>query len=357
VKLCRAFCILIFAYTTLYGTSVRTLARVDRIDPVTQIAEIDCREALDLAATYKILNERGERIGDATQLKKIASTRYAFTFQSKRRTLVVGRRIVLEVAADNFSSLSDRPRLPKEARIGYKLRDGVAMQYIPEGLFILGSADTNALHFIPEKYNGRAGNKIDVGSFFIDKHEVTVGQYRRYLEEVRQRIPDTLKDVQADLPLTHVTYREAESYCAWTGKRLPTELEWEKAARGSQIQTVQDETYATANSFPVDEDKASSLCVTSENSNAALPVDRLRDANAYGLVGMCGNAAEWTQSWLLPYRGNTNHDMRFGKRYKVIRGGSFEHPLSLAKSYVRLAGGIPSLATDKRAGFRCARSE
>jgi formylglycine-generating enzyme required for sulfatase activity len=72
---------------------------------------------------------------------------------------------------------------------------------------------------------------------------------------------------------------------------------------------------------------------------------------------MCGNAAEWTSSWLLPYRGNTARDERFGKRYKVIRGGSYEHPLELAKSYVRLAGGIPTLSRDRRAGFRCARSE
>jgi formylglycine-generating enzyme required for sulfatase activity len=107
----------------------------------------------------------------------------------------------------------------------------------------------------------------------------------------------------------------------------------------------------------VPEAKLQTACVTAESSSAPIEISKLTDENIYGLKGMCGNAAEWTSSWLVPYRGNTARDSRFGKRFKVIRGGSYEHPLELAKSYVRLAGGIPSLSADKRAGFRCARSE
>ena len=343
--------------TALAAKSFTTVARVDRIDPVTQVAEIESREVLTAEREYRVLNESGEMMGWAKDVKKHSGVRYTFTFEGKRRALSAGRRIVLTAAESNFSALADRPRQQKETTLGFDLRDKAPMQYIPEGLFVLGSSETNALHFIPADREGRAGNRVDVAGFFIDRHEVTIGQYTRYLEETRRRVPEAMTEKSAMLPLTHVTYREAEAYCAWTGKRLPTELEWEKAARGTQIETNADETYATSRSFPVAESSAADLCVSSDSGAGPVEIDRLKDRNSYGLVGMCGNAAEWTQSWLLPYRGNTRRDERFGKRYKVIRGGSYEHPLELAKSYTRLAGGIPSLAADRRAGFRCARSE
>ncbi|MBX3720928.1 MAG: SUMF1/EgtB/PvdO family nonheme iron enzyme [Turneriella sp.] len=350
---------LIFALfaASLFAKSYTTVARVERIDPVTQTAEIESRDALVSEREYRVLNESGETMGWAKNLKKHSGARYTFTFEGKRRQLSAGRRIVLAAAESNFSALADRPRQQKEPAIGFTLRDPVPMQYIPDGLFILGGGDVRALHFIPTGREGRAANRVDVAAFFIDQHEVTVGQYTRYLEETRQKIPQSMTEMSPGLPLTHMTYREAADYCAWTGKRLPTELEWEKAARGTQIVTTADENYTTAQSFPVPEDQAAQLCVTEENGGSPVEVERLKDRNAFGLTGMCGNAAEWTQSWLLPYRGNTRQDDRFGKRYKVIRGGSYEHPLELAKSYVRLAGGIPSLTRDRRAGFRCARSE
>lgn len=335
----------------------RVAGRISRIDPVTQIAEIDLQEPLSTKNSYRILNESGETIGTAKNVTQGADGHYAFSFDSRRRNLSAGRRVVFTVATENFSALADRPRQQKEPALRMTLRDDAAMQFIPEGLFILGGSDTHALHFIPAERDGRAGNRIDVAGFFIDQHEVTVGQYIRYLEETRQKIPEEMLAQARNLPLTHMTYREAETYCAWTGKRLPTELEWEKAARGTQIMTTSDETYTTSQSFPISEIKASELCVTSDTGGMPIEINKLKDRNEFGLIGMCGNAAEWTSSWLLPYRGNTRQDERFGKRYKVIRGGSFELPLELAKSYARLAGGIPTLSRDRRAGFRCARSE
>ena len=138
---------------------------------------------------------------------------------------------------------------------------------------------------------------------------------------------------------------------------MPTEFEWERAARGEQIISSQAETYVESSAFPLGDISPQEVCVTREKAAAPLDIDKLLDRNPFGLTGMCGNAAEWTSSWLLPYRGNTGRDIRFGRKYKVIRGGSYELPLEFAKSHARLAGGIPSLARDRRAGFRCARSE
>lgn len=353
----RGILLILVISFALVAATYRQVARVERIDPTTQQAEFSLVAQTQVAAEYTVLNESGEVIGSIIAVKRLGNGKLGGTFQGKRRGLIAGRRVTLVAANTGFSSLGDRPFLPREPKERFELRDKTPMVHIPSGMFILGSEDTRALHFVPRENNGRVANRIDLGGFYIDQHEVTVGQFRRYLEETRLRIPEEMLSLSADLPLTHVTYPEAEKYCAWTGKRLPTELEWEKAARGSQLVSVADENYAEIRNYPVDDAMAAQVCVTADNLGEPVEVSRLKDANAYGLTGMCGNAGEWTSSWLLPYRGNTNRDKRFGRRYRVIRGGSYEHPLELAKSYVRLAGGIPTLMKDRRAGFRCARSE
>lgn len=333
------------------------MGRVSRIDPVTHVAELEIDTPLVSNNTYRIINDAGEVMGTAQDVKATSDGHFSFTFDGHKRVLTAGRRVILARRDSGFSALADRPRGSSEPALRFKPKDEVAMLYIPEGTFILGGQQSDALHFIPAQREGKAGNRVDVAAFFIDQHEVTLGQYIRYLTETRQRIPGEYENRDADLPVTHVTFQEAERYCAWTGKRLPTELEWEKAARGVQIVTSGDETYTDERSYPVPDEHAAERCVTAENASEPAPVGKLKDRNAFGIVGMCGNAAEWTSSWLLPYRGSTLQDERFGKRYKVIRGGSYEHSLEHSKSYVRLAGGIPSLSRDRRAGFRCARSE
>jgi formylglycine-generating enzyme required for sulfatase activity len=343
--------------TNVSGYRNKKIARVERIDPVTQVAEISYKGDLEPEKEYRILSESGDLIGFARNLKRPRAGLYSFIFEGKRRALVAGRRVAVLASESNFSSLSDRPRKQNQPKLRYKLRDTAPMVHINDGLFVLGNQDANALHYIPAVRDGKPGNRVDVGGFYIDQHEVTREQFQRYLEETRQRVPADFQTENPNLPVTHVTYKDAENYCAWTGKRLPNEIEWEKAARGTQIKSVLDEQFTETQSFPVPEAKLQTACVTAESSSAPIEISKLTDENIYGIKGMCGNAAEWTSSWLVPYRGNTARDSRFGKRFKVIRGGSYEHPLELAKSYVRLAGGIPSLSADKRAGFRCARSE
>ncbi len=337
--------------------SYRVLGRVSRIDPVTSVAELEIDEPLVTGQIYRIINDSGETIGIAQGIKATGDGIYSFSFDGKRRSLSAGRRVILASTKSNFSALADRPRAQKEPAVRFATKDPAPMAFIAEGPFVLGGQETNALHYIPASREGRAGNRIDLAAFFIDHHEITLGQYSRYLQETRQRIPDDWLNKNPQLPVTHVSYDDADRYCSWAGKRLPNELEWEKAARGTQIFTHGDETYSEARSFPVPDEQAAQLCITSETATAPVEIDRLKDQNVLGLTGMCGNAAEWTSSWLLPYRGSTVQDQRFGKRFKVIRGGSYEHSLELSKSYVRLAGGIPSLSRDRRAGFRCARSE
>ncbi len=341
----------------LWPKGHRMLARVERIDPVTSIAEITSAETLARGQAYLVLNESGETMGTAVDLQVRGAGSYSFRFEGRRRALSAGRRIVVVAQGGAFSALADRPRTIREAGLRYESRDPEPMQLIPDGLLIAGNQQAGELHFVPAGQNGKILNRFDIPAFYLDKHEVTIGQFMRYLEETRSTVPSDWAEASAKQPVTRVSYRQAESYCAWAGKRLPSEFEWERAARGNQIVSSQNEVYAESRSYPVGDQNAQEICVTRENAAAPLDIDQLKDTNSFGLTGMCGNAAEWTNSWLLPYRGNTHHDLRFGKKYKVIRGGSYEHSLEYAKSHVRLAGGIPSLARDRRAGFRCARSD
>lgn len=352
-----AFGALLFFALALSAEKLRVVGRVERIDPVTAIAELKSHPPLDPSKSYTVLNENGEVIGSATEIRQLGNGNSVFVFSGKRRALSVGRRVTLLTQSGSFSALGDRPRQQKEAALRFQPKDPAPMVHIPEGLFVLGGQEAGALHFIPERSDNKRMNLVDLPAFFIDQHEVTVEQYRTYLKETRQPIPPELLEKDPLLPVTHATYQEAENYCAWAGKRLPTELEWEKAARGAQITTTVDETFQEIRNYPVRDDLAQEMCVTREKYTEPVAIHRLNDKSPYGVIGMCGNAAEWTQSWLLPYRGNTARDARFGHRYKVIRGGSYEHSLEQAKSYVRLAGGIPTLARDRRAGFRCAKPD
>ena len=345
------------AIFALSATSIhQTQGRVTRIDVATQQIELETTSPLDLAEEYILLSELDETLGRSkiSGGKRInGKFRYIVLTPPQRREIIAGRRLVLKSTSDNFSSVHDSPLSSRTARSARSLqfRDPAPMVFIAEGGVVIGSRIAGTLEYYPENERKNRSGKVDVGGFYIDQHEVTAGQYQEYLRQTRQSLRVDLDLSQPDLPLTHMSYPEAEKYCAWAGKRLPTEFEWEKAARGL---IHDEESFDGIGSFPIAEDKARENCVTIEKSNAPISVSKLSDKNSAGLSGLCGNAAEWTSSWLLPYKGNTASDARFGKKYKVIRGGSYEHSLSEAKVYIRHAGGLPRLSADYRAGFRCA---
>lgn len=338
----------------LLAAQHRIVGHVVRIDPVTGLAEARFDKTPKQGREYLMLNDGGETIATVAITAQTGSGNWLVRFAGKIPPLRVGHRLALLPEVPEPTSTGMRLVTPPgSAKPAY--RDRAPMVFIPEGPFIFGGQEAGTLHFVPAMESNKPANRADTAGFYIDQHEVTVGQFITYLHATRQQIPPGLAELNPELPVTHATYREAEAYCAWAGKRLPTELEWEKAARA----TLVDQSFlgVEVNNYPVPDTEAAQHCVTAHNASSPRPVSQLTDRNNFGLVGMCGNAAEWTSSWLLPYKGNTARDLRFGRRYKVIRGGSYEHPLELAKSYVRLVGGIPSLSRDRRAGFRCAQSE
>jgi formylglycine-generating enzyme required for sulfatase activity/CheY-like chemotaxis protein len=224
------------------------------------------------------------------------------------------------------------------------------------------------------------GQKAVTGEYWIDKHEVTIGQYAKFLAALNERptteydspdqpkakvshvpggnqvqwniwygrarkgLPARFIPINLNCPVFDVDYWDAYAYAKWAGKRLPTEQEWEKAARGTDGRL-----YPWGNQF---DPKKTNLGKDFEERPNTLtkgnvdgyfywnPVDAIKgDVSPYGAVGMLGNMAEWTSTWD-PV-----------KRNPIVRGGSFHKPEA---NLLGRADSVLSYTNDcEYLGFRC----
>ncbi len=193
---------------------------------------------------------------------------------------------------------------------------------------------------------------IEMSAFRIDRAEVTVGDYRRCVDAGKcsaalcRGQPEA--HVGPDLPVTCVSWRQAAAYCAWAGGRLPTEAEWEKAARG-----LDGRKYPWGGAAPTCELALHNVC----GIDAPAPVGaRPAGASPFGILDMGGNVAEWTADWYAEgyYRESPAADPRGpdSGSFRVVRGGSF-----MAGSRYMMTGfrKFESPETSRRdLGFRCA---
>lgn len=216
--------------------------------------------------------------------------------------------------------LADGDTLGLEGEMYYEgTRFGAApgpMVRIPAGEFQMGSndrlSDEGPEHTVP------------LDAYLIDTYEVTNLQYQAFIEATGRRAPDDFENRaaprgKADHPVTFVNWFDARDYCAWAGKRLPTEQEWEKAARGTDARIFPwgDEFNIRAANTPV-------RWARLGREGDTTPVGAFTaGASPYGLQDMSGNVWEWTASWYLPHPGNTTKSENFGEIYKVLKGGSW----------------------------------
>ena len=213
-------------------------------------------------------------------------------------------------------------------------QDDMVMVYIPAGYFEMGN----------ENGDSDERHSVHLDSFWMDQTEVTMAQFQRFMQETG--FAASLCGNGDDYPAACVDWYAAGEYCSWAGRRLPTEAEWEKAARGTDGRT-----------YPwgegIDCDKAQySGC-----NGDALPVgSKPAGASPYGVLDMAGNVWEWVSSLYkgYPYDASDGREDLEVSGSRVLRGGSWDNDGRGVRSASRLRDSPDDTRSDF--GFRCARS-
>jgi len=245
------------------------------------------------------------------------------------------------------------------------------MVYVPEGEFLMGSPAADPKASDDEKPR----HPVYLDAFWIDRTEVTNARYVQFLnalgghtgtcgghdcvetqieeayghilhQDGRYRVESNFEDH----PVTEVSWYGAQAYCAWAGARLPTEAEWEKAARGTDGRL-----YPWGNEAPACDRAQYGDC-----GGTTVPVGaRLAGASPYGALDMAGNVWEWVVDWYDPaYYGSApahNPQGPAAGLRKVFRGGSWGYPPTFLRAGDR-ARNRPTYA-GFNVGFRCAAAE
>lgn len=200
------------------------------------------------------------------------------------------------------------------------------MLLVPAGEFIMGSnrKDTHGktAEFGMAKplfLDEHPERRVFLPAFYIDRYEVTNDQYYEYVLATRSRPPaywvnGAIPPGRGSYPVTDVNWYEADRYCRWRGDRLPSEAQWEKAARGPAGQE-----------FPWGNEYDSRKVNAGDSGRRDLaPVGSYEAGRSpYGAYDMAGNVWEWTQDWYQPYPGSDYHSDAFGEKFKILRGSSF----------------------------------
>lgn len=255
------------------------------------------------------------------------------------------QRLRFELAAFDIGRPS--PNIPINVKVS-KL-DGMTQVYVPEGIFSMGSNGTPNSKEYP-------AHDVYLNAFWMDKVEVTNSMYKKCVD-ADECLPPVLrlnpyygKWIYRDLPVVYVNWYAAEKYCAWAGRRLPTEAEWEKAARGTDQRKYP---WGSERPNPRLANFAESL-IQESLSSYRYPLG----ASPYGVLNMAGNVREWVSDWfenryydVSPKENPTGPENGFERS---LRGGAYDANSIDITTFNRLRHEPDSAGLSR--GFRCAES-
>jgi len=232
-------------------------------------------------------------------------------------------------------------------------KDGKEMVLIPAGSFKMGDSKND-----PEEWmeRSRPVHTVQLDAFYMDVHEVTVGQFREFVDQSGYEYGGSWDEIAQyspgdEYPMIKVNWNDVVSYCKWAGKRLPTEAEWEYAARGGLI----GKRYPWGDEITHDDANYSGTGGKDKWDRCA-PVGSF-EPNGYGLYDMAGNVWEWCADWYdEDYYSNLEVLNPQGPssssgNTRVIRGGAW----SCSSYYRHVACRCPRYPNNRYyyGGFRC----
>lgn len=268
--------------------------------------------------------------------------------------------------------------------------DGMVLMYVPEGDFIMGSDNG--------KPDERPAHTVYLDAFWIDQTEVTNEMFRAFVNDTgykteiedmgwsyvygafvdKPKVEDEISGADWEHPLgpesniegienhpvVNVTWNDATAYCKWAGRRLPTEAEWEKAARGTEGATYPwgngDVTDGLLNFADVNIPGVGSDNSIDDGYKMTSPAGSYpQGASPYGVLDMAGNVLEWVADWYeVFYYASSPESNPTGPTsgvVRVARGGSWVNDAMNARSFFRIKW--PPQTGGNDSGFRCAASE
>jgi formylglycine-generating enzyme required for sulfatase activity len=299
-----------------------------------------------------------------TNTKSSTPTRTAANLPVKTATDIPTRTatsVLTETATIVPPTFTSTPK-PGDTMLG---EDGATLVFVPAGEFIMGSDNGNS--------DEKPVHTVFLDSYWIDSTEVTNAMYAKCVEAGVCRPSSKTSSYTHpsyygnsefdDYPVIYVDWNKANTYCEWVGRRLPTEAEWEKAARG-----VDRRTYPWGNGFDCkrgnfdDETQLDNYVVSGEAYCDGFPDTSpvgwfINGRSPYGAYDMAGNVWEWVNDWYdSAYYGKSSSSNPLGPgtgQSRVRRGGSWYDYYGDVRSAVR-NGGDPGI-TDINVGFRCTR--
>jgi formylglycine-generating enzyme required for sulfatase activity len=244
-------------------------------------------------------------------------------------------------------------------------RDGMLLHYIPAGEFTMGSTDTS----LGADYDEKPQHTVYLDAFWIDETEITNAMYATFLNEMGNQTEGRATWLDAadedvllverdgrwqpkpgadDFPVVEVTWYGASAYCEWAGRRLPSEAEWEKAARGTD-----------ARSYPWGEEQD---CANAQVANCRSVLTDVRSkpggVGPYGVFDLSGSVWEWVADWYAEdYYAQSSASNPTGPSEglaRVLRGGSYDYNWKHARTADRRLNGPANSMNDY--GFRCVLS-
>jgi formylglycine-generating enzyme required for sulfatase activity len=298
------------------------------------------------AKVWRLLDEGKQAINEAnTSPKKVAEA---------KDTLDIANKLGLDDEQQALyhqlhEKLQQRHAAQSHEKAASIQHQNWSMALVPAGEFTMGSATGDA--------DEQPVHKVYLDAFFIDIHQLSVAQYARFLENTRHDVPPEWslmnRPQNQNRPIANVDWADAAAYCKWAGKRLATEAEWEKAARGTDGRT-----YPWGNEPPTGLHANSGKDVW--NNHAVLTTVGSFEAgkSPYGVYDMAGNVWEWVGDWYdqnyykaSPQQNPAGPPMGL---YKVIRGGSW----GSSRSNLRSSDRETHLTSFRGfgTGFRCAKT-